>query len=430
MQDIDLRSVSSEEDGDERLREWRIVQLGEVFKFTKKPKDLQYSKYGQIPFVPMEFVPIGHMFFEQYIFKDRDDISSGTYFESGDILLAKITPSFENGKQGIIEHMPTPFGIATTEVIPIREIEGVTDRYFLFYYLLKGDIRAILASKMEGSTGRQRLSVSTLANLEMNLPPLSEQRAIARVLRIVQDAIQSRRKEIELERERKAALMHHLFTYGTGNEPTKQSEIGEIPEGWKVVQLSAISKIRYGLGQPPEKDDEGIPMIRATDIKSGRIIKNSIIKVKREAIPESRAQFLKQGDIIVVRSGAYTGDVAMYDGEWETAIAGYDLVVSPIDEGVNPSFIAHYLLSDANQSYFRSQSDRSAQSHINAEQLGNAVIPLPSLSEQNTISEALQTADSKITALEKEVSLHEELFRALLEELMTGRLSALPLVEE
>src|SRR6266567_6608759 len=150
MQEIKSHSLCLEEDKDKKSQKWRIVPLNKAFKFTKKPRELQYSTYVRIPFVPMEFVPIGHMFFEKYILKEYDDISSGTYFEPGDILLAKITPSFENGKQGIIENLPTPFGIATTEVIPIKEIEGISDKYFLFYYLLRHDIRSVLASKMEG----------------------------------------------------------------------------------------------------------------------------------------------------------------------------------------------------------------------------------------------------------------------------------------
>src|SRR5689334_14992322 len=101
---------------DEIPSHWRMVRLGDVFLFTKKPKDVRYIDFNQIPFVPMELVPIGKLHFNNYTLRSADDLSSGTYFEPGDVLIAKITPSFENGKQGIIESLPTPFGIATTEV--------------------------------------------------------------------------------------------------------------------------------------------------------------------------------------------------------------------------------------------------------------------------------------------------------------------------
>ena len=136
---------------------WCTVKFGDVVTFTKKPKDLRYSEYNEVPFVPMNLIPVATLFSKEFILKRTDELSSGTYFEPGDILLAKITPSFENGKQCIIQELPTPFGIATTEVIPIREVEGISDKFYLFYYLLLPDVRALLTERMQGTTGRLRL---------------------------------------------------------------------------------------------------------------------------------------------------------------------------------------------------------------------------------------------------------------------------------
>ena len=157
---------------------WQIVRFEEVATFSKKPKNLRYSEYNEVPFVPMNLLPIAKLFSKEFILKSTDKLRSGTYFEPGDILLAKITPSFENGKQSIIRELPTPFGIATTEVIPIREVEGLSDKFYLFYYLLLTDVRTLLAGRMQGTTGRLRLSPKTLAELEIPLPPLTEQRRI------------------------------------------------------------------------------------------------------------------------------------------------------------------------------------------------------------------------------------------------------------
>ena len=74
------------------------------------------------------------------------------------------------------------------------------------------------------------------------LPPLPEQRAIAHILRAVQAAREARQREVSLERERKAALMAHLFTHGTRGEPTKQTPIGEMPVSWEVA-----SSVRCGV---------------------------------------------------------------------------------------------------------------------------------------------------------------------------------------
>ncbi len=191
---------------------WDTVGLENVAVFTKKPRSLRYSEYDEIPFVPMELIPIAKLFSQEFILKTNDELKSGTYFEPGDILLPKITPSFENGKQCIIKELPTPFGIATTEVIPIRETEGVSDISYLFYYLLLPDVRISLAGKMQGTTGRQRLSKDTLVNLQIPLPPLREQRAIASIFQAIDKKTAALEQEVQHLDELFHAMLDELMT--------------------------------------------------------------------------------------------------------------------------------------------------------------------------------------------------------------------------
>ena len=191
---------------------WKVVRLGDIIAFTKKPRDLRYSEYNEIPFVPMELIPIAKLFSQEFILKTNDELKSGTYFEPGDILLPKITPSFENGKQCIIKELPTPFGIATTEVIPIREIKGVSDISYLFYYLLFPNVRISLAGKMQGTTGRQRLSKDALVNLQIPLPPLPEQRAIASIFQAIDEKTAALEQEVEHLNELFHAMLNELMT--------------------------------------------------------------------------------------------------------------------------------------------------------------------------------------------------------------------------
>ena len=204
---------------------WETGTLGKVAVFTKKPRDLRYSDYNEVPFVPMELIPIAKLFSQEFILKTNDELKSGTYFESGDILLPKITPSFENGKQCIIKELPTPFGIATTEVIPIREIEGVSDISYLFYYLLLPNVRTSLAGKMQGTTGRQRLSKDALVNLQIPLPPLPEQRAIAAVFQAIDEKTAALEKEVEHLDELFHAMLDELMTGQRSAVPLIDTEL-------------------------------------------------------------------------------------------------------------------------------------------------------------------------------------------------------------
>ena len=204
---------------------WETKRLAEVVRFTKKPRDLRYSDYSEVPFVPMELIPIAKLFSEEFRLKTNDQLKSGTYFETGDILLPKITPSFENGKQCIMREMPTQFGIATTEIIPIREMEGITDIAYLFYYLLLPNVRTSLAGKMDGSTGRQRLRKEALVNLEIPLPSLPEQRAIANVFQAIDEKTAALQKEVEHIDELFHTMLEELMTGQRSAVPLIDSEM-------------------------------------------------------------------------------------------------------------------------------------------------------------------------------------------------------------
>ena len=143
------------------------------------------------------------------------------------------------------------------------------------------------------------------------------------------------------------------------------------PEGnskaWPRGQLKDFgAEVRYGLGQPPEEDPKGLPILRATNVKHGSISEIGLIRVKREAVPISRNAFLNADDVLVVRSGAYTGDIARVGDKWAGSVAGYDLVVSPKDRFTG-DFIAWFLLSDfVQERYFNGLKLRAAQPHLNS----------------------------------------------------------------
>src|SRR5262249_44663793 len=144
----------------------------------------------------------------------------------------------------------------------------------LFYYLLRQDIRSELAGKMEGSTGRQRLNITALANLVLSLPPLSQQRSIAQVLRTVQEAILARGYELELEHERKAALMEYLFTYGLGgdNVPTKKTNFGRVPQSWKLKPLEQCAFVQTGIAKGRKLAGNNVlalPYLRVANVQDG-----------------------------------------------------------------------------------------------------------------------------------------------------------------
>jgi len=154
-------------------------------------------------------------------------------------------------------------------------------------------------------------------------------------------------------------------------------------------------------------------MIRATDIKQGRIVASGVVRVDPMSIPPNRGADLEIGDVIVVRSGAYTGDLALYDGGWQRAIAGYDLVVSPHRDRVLAKYLAFYMRGRRAQAYFRSQRDRSAQPHLNADQLGRLQVLVPPFAAQAAITLTLDAVAGALDARRRELLLELEQKTAL-----------------
>ena len=104
--------------------------------------------------------------------------------------------------------------------------------------------------------------------------------------------------------------------------------LGEVPERWDVKRIKQIGSIRYGLGEPPEYVDNGLPFIRATDINRGKIDLEAVKKVNPDDIPWNRKPEVKLNEILVVRSGAYTGDSAIVTEDIAGCIVGYDMVLT------------------------------------------------------------------------------------------------------
>lgn len=191
--------------------EWDVVRLGDVFNFSKKPRNLNYESVNQIPFIPMEYIPDESIYNSRFNLKATEDIKTGSFFFKGDLLVAKITPSFENGKQCIVKDLPTDFGYATTEVWPIHETDR-GDILYLFYYLKVREIRTNIASKMEGSTGRQRVPKNVIENLKIPLPTLPTQQKIASFLSAVDEKIEKEETKKKSLDELFKSILHNLMT--------------------------------------------------------------------------------------------------------------------------------------------------------------------------------------------------------------------------
>ena len=408
-------------------KEWRIARVREVYSFTKKPRGLSIANDAFVPFLPMNTIPLNRLHVSDHEERCGALLTSGTYIEKGDLLVAKITPSFENGKQAIVDWQHA-FGFATTEVIPIQELDGISDKYFLFYILLHPAIRSDLAGKMDGTTGRQRLSKAVLGSRLIPFPPLSEQRKIAAVLGIVQQAIEQQKRLLTLTTELKKTLLNQLFTYGLRNEPQKQTEIGLMPESWEVVELEKIAvTFDYGTSVKCDYKQKAAPVLRIPNIANG-FVDLSDLKYGQPKQRELKSLKLCNGDLLFVRTNGVqenAGRCALFRDELPNCyFASYLIRVRTDSNRLLPAFLNHYVQTERGKSYLAGRAVRTADGkfNINSGTLRRVVLPLPSLAEQREIVYQLSFAEKKQQIHHRKYTALTALFRTMLHELMTAKI--------
>ncbi len=193
------------------------------------------------------------------------------------------------------------------------------------------------------------------------------------------------------------ARLHRWKRY-PAYKPVDVTWLGEIPDNWGTLPLKRIASIRYGLGQPPPEMMGGVPLLRATNVNRGVISDKEMMYVDATQVPEGKQATLSAGEIIIVRSGAYTGDSAIVPHSYAGAIAGYDMVAK-ITKGFSKFFAWQLLSREVQELQFGFASLRAAQPHLNAEELGRSIVVYPTIREQRQIASFLDRETAEIDAL-------------------------------
>lgn len=228
--------------------------------------------------ITMEQLSPNNRYVESNIF---EEFKGGSKFRNGDTIMARITPCLENGKTAYITSLnENELAFGSTEFIVFREIEGKSNSKYIYYLLKTPQIRDIAIKSMVGSSGRQRVQQNVLENYEVLLPTLDKQIEIANILSSLDDKIELNRRINENLEQQAQALFKSWFV---DFEPFKDgkfvdSELGMIPEGWKVGQISDFGKIICG--KTPSKASKdffggNIPFIKIPDMHNQLFILHS-----------------------------------------------------------------------------------------------------------------------------------------------------------
>ena len=402
----------------------RWINVGDAYEVTKKPRGLDTASFLTIPFAPMDAIPQDGGYAPDYALRTAGEIRSGTYFECGDILVAKITPSFENGKQALTTELPTPFGYATTEVIPLRPCLEGHDRRLLFFYLLHPDVRHHVAERMEGTTGRQRIPDNVLLDLPFPEFKPEEQTAIADSLEMIQRLMAVEARSIQVAANLKRSAMQTLFTRGLRGEAQKETEIGPVPESWETKTVLEISEIWSG-GTPSKSITEywggDIPWVSGKDLKTSRL-DDAIDHVTVKGVESGSRLAPADAVLLLVRGMGLAKDLPV--ASISRPMAFNQDVKALVSRGqYSGGFLRSAIYANKERLLGRIVISAHGTMTLNLDDVERFKIPVPSSPiEAEEIGAILDAIDRKIDLHRRKRAVLEELFRALLHKLMTGEI--------
>ena len=144
--------------------------------------------------------------------------------------------------------------------------------------------------------------------------------------------------------------------------------------------------------------------IRATNIKAGRITENGMLRISADEAAKIEKCRLNGNEIIIVRSGANTGDTCVVTDEYRDQYAGYDIIVTLNLEIANPVFFNELMNTHYMQAIIKPLTVRAAQPHINSEQVQNLPMLVVPLQEQEQFATFVRQSDKSKFELEKALS--------------------------
>ncbi len=315
-----------------------------------------------------------------------------THFANGDVLLAKITPCFENGKSGIARDLPNGIGAGSSEYFVCRANIDLIDPRFLLAFFRTESFRSQAIPQMSGSVGHKRVPKDFLLNSSLPLPPLPEQKRIADKLDTLLARVDACREHLDrvpaiLKRFRQSVLA--AATSGKLTEEWRHS-YGE-KENWKTGVLGDLATlitkgaspkwqgIQYvdpGVGGTLFVTSENVRELKI-DVSNPKYVDSSFDKKQPRSI-------LRRGDLLTNIVGASIGRSAIFDSN-ERANINQAVCVIRLDESVDRKFVLYFLSATSTLEYFQLEKVDVARANLSLEDIRNIPIRLPSHAEQAEI---------------------------------------------
>lgn len=400
--------------------DWNITTIKYACVFSPKcSKIVGLGIENEITYTPMEYIKNGYYIQNTKIIADIP--SSLTMYEEGDIVMAKVTPCFENGNIARMDNLVNGVGVGSSELYVFRTKKY--NRDYLFYLLQNYIFKDCAASTMIGTGGLKRVSSYFIKNSKQPFPPLSEQKTIAEFLDKkcgeVDALIADIQQEIETLEQYKRSVITEAVAKGLDpSVPMIDSGIdylGRINSEWRLTKLGYICQ---KLNRPvPEKAEALICS------NKGKVVLREDVSVGLISENDRMYQGVKVGDLCIHGMDTWHGAIAVssLNGKITT-------VVHCCDSREDKRFIAYYLQMLAFKKVYKAISNgvRGNTSDFRSwDKAGDIYIVLPNKETQQQIADYLDKKCKEIEGViaekQSQIETLESYKKSLIYEYVTGK---------
>ena len=304
------------------------------------------------------------------------------------------------------------------------------------YYLLKTKTDVI--ESVANSATAPIVNKSTFASINVCVPPLPTQRAIANFLdrktEQIDELIRIKERQTELLQEQRTALINQVVTKGLNPnvemKPSGVEWIGEIPAHWKVDKLKYVAKILpSNVDKHIYPDEIQIRLCNYTDVYYNDYITVDTVLEKGSCKESEFAKFvLRKGDVIITKDSETPDDIGVptyVKDDLDDVVCGYHLTMIK-SFACRGEFIFRFIQSDRTRRYFELESNGITRYGLGKPSIENLFLPIPPDSEQRQIAGFLnnktQQIDELIAAEQRKIERLKEYRQSLISEAVTGKI--------
>lgn len=408
---------------------WRWVQLGEVCDINPRRQGMIRPDFEPTSFVPMEAVDAQKGVICEVRQRPFVEVKKGyTYFQSGDVLFAKITPCMQNGKHAIGHNLIDGIGFASTEFHVIRPLKGILSEW-VHYFVRQPAVLDDATNHFTGAVGQQRVPDDFLKSLKIPLPAPDTQKRVTTILNEQMTAVEKARvaAKARLEAIRQLVPTYYREAFGeflpfaaSPLTPTKPS----LP-GWRWYRLTDLARLATGHTPSryhPEYWKGEIPWIQLADIREldGREAFETSEHTNTLGIENSAAVLLPKGTVCMSR----TASVGFFTIMGRTMATSQDFVNWICGNELHPWFLMHLLI--ASRKAIRALGSGAVHHTIYFPTVKAFSICVPPLSKQQRIAEVLReqisSVERAVTAAEDELAAINALPAAFLRRAFNGEI--------